>query len=181
VSNEVEIFDSISGELNPYKKELKEFFQKIYGKQVKIIFLTKCSLFGEFEWEKCFDKDYNYNSSGFCVIWVLWYLELRLKNRDLNRNLTINLAIKKLKKSNTRVCKLLRGYAQFVDSEVSKYDLIEKNGEILIKPKSSSRFTKKNLFNVFTVFTGILGYIAGRIAFEKYKKNLISSNKKINL
>jgi hypothetical protein len=182
VSNEVEIFDSIEESFIPYKKGLKEFFQEIYGKQVKIIYLTKCSLFGKFSLEKCFDEDYVYNSEGFCVIWVLWYLELRLKNRDLDRKLTINLAIKKLKKSTTRVCKLLRGYAQFVDSEISKYDLIEKKGELIIKPKTKSRFTKKELFNAFTIFVGVLGYIAGRLAFEKYRKNLISSrvNTEIN-
>ena len=175
VSNEVEIFDSIEESFIPYKKGLKEFFQEIYGKQVKIVYLTKCSLFGKFSLEKCFDEDYVYNSGGFCVIWVLWYLELRLKNRDLNRKLTIDLAIKKLKKSTTRICKLLRGYAQFVESEINKYDLIEKKGELIIKPKTKSRFTKKDLFNIFTVFVGVLGYIAGRLAFEKYRKNLILS------
>jgi hypothetical protein len=177
VTNEVEIFDSLVGYTKPYEKNLKNFFHEIYGKQIKIIYLTKCSFFGEFFWEKCFDKDYDYNPKSFCVIWVLWYLELRLKNRDLDRKLTIDLAIKKLKKSKSRLCKLLRGYTQFVESEVSKYDLIEKNGKITIKPKTKSRFTKKELFNVFTVFVGVLGYIAGRLAFEKYRKNLISSKK----
>jgi hypothetical protein len=132
-TNKVEIFDSIGSNLKPFKKSFKDFFVKIYGKNVKIVYIAnRCVAFGKLASE-CDETLYKYKSEGFCVIWVFWFLELRLSNPEIPKEKLIEKALKRLEKTD-KVCSFLRGYAQFVDHIVSKYSIVRTSKNLVIKP-----------------------------------------------
>ena len=174
-TKKVEVFDSIGSDFTPYKKVFRSLFEEIYGKGIKIIYLNQCVNFGKLVFYRCDDRYYNYNAGGFCAIWVLWYLELRLKNKHLSRDTVIKLAIQKLKDGDERVCELLRGYAQFVDKIFSKYTMVKTNSNLLIKLKSE-KITKKDHKAIFTILASLIGSIFALVAIDKFKKK----NKKLN-
>ena len=49
---------------------------------------------------------------GFCAIWNIWYIDMRMSYLDINRKKLIGLLIKNLKLSNISFKKLIRNYAQ---------------------------------------------------------------------
>jgi hypothetical protein len=198
-TNEVEFFDSNPFTIKKHDTELSLFFKQIYGKDIKIVYLTKCFLFSEIDIYRCNLMPYKYTSKGFCVIWVLWYLELRLKNRELSREQIIDKAENILKngspKDGTRVCELLRGYAQFVNKTVDKYIVVNKNGKNTLKPnptpkvfansvpttnfniKPESIKSDKDYLIALGLLSAIIGTTAAVIALKKYYNK--RKNKKI--
>jgi hypothetical protein len=185
---EVEIFDSNSLNIKKHESVIFAFMENIYGKDIKIIYIHKCFSLSNLETNRCESIPYKYTSKGFCVIWVLWYLELRLKNRDLSRDQTIDEAINLLKHGpkNAKVCELLRGYAQFVDKTVDKYIVVNKNGKNTLAPNPSPRVFSNSVpatnFNIkpdsiknnkdYAIALGILSAIIGIgaavVALRKY-------------
>jgi hypothetical protein len=174
-TKKVEVFDSIGSDFAPYKKTLKTLFEEIYGKGIKIIYLNQCVNFGKLVHYRCNDMYYAYNAGGFCAIWVLWYLELRLANKQLSRDLVIKLAIKKLKENDKKVCELIRGYAQFVDKIFSEYTLTKTGSNLIVKSKSE-KITKRNYKALFTLLATLFGYVFAVLAIDKFKKK----QKKLN-
>jgi hypothetical protein len=193
---EVEIFDSNPMRVNRHETSFKYFFEDIYGKDIKIIYLRKCFSLDLLRSNRCDDIPYKYTSEGFCIIWVLWYLELRLKNRDLSRDQIYDKAVDILKyggeENTTKVCELLRGYAQFVDKAADKYIIINKNGKNTLVPNPKPKvFTKsvpttnfsirpgsiktnKDYLIALGLLSAIIGIGAAVVALKKYyikKKN----------
>jgi hypothetical protein len=140
--NEVEIFDSIPGEIKPYKQNLKTFFKTIYGNEVSIIFPGQFGYFGNIESSQCWDGLYKYNSKGFCLVWSLWYLELRLNNPELSRQEITRKAMKTLRKTedHQKICKLLRGYAQFIDKFTKDYTIERNNKHLILRIKKKTNY-----------------------------------------
>jgi hypothetical protein len=189
-NNEVEIFDSNPFNVKKHGPDLLTFFERIYGEDIKIVYLNKCFLFSAIDFRKCELIPYKYTSKGFCVIWVLWYLELRLKNRELSREQTIDKAENILKngspKDGTRVCELLRGYAQFVNKTVDKYIVVNKNGKNTLVPNPTPKVFANSVpttnFNIkpesikndkdyliaLGLLSAIIGTTAAVIALRKY-------------
>jgi hypothetical protein len=162
--NEVEIFDSTPSEIKPYKQNLKIFFKTIYGNKVSIIFPGTFGYLTDITQSNCRDRNYKYNSRGFCVIWSLWYLELRLNNLELSREQVTIKAMKMLRKGDEKVCKLIRGYAQFID-KISKDYILVKNDKYWIL-----RIKKKTNYLIPKILITTLG-LAGAVAFLIKKLN----------
>jgi hypothetical protein len=168
--NKVEIFDSINTDFKHFKETFKELFSEIYGKNVKIVYIAnRCVAFGKLASE-CDETLYKYKSEGFCVIWVLWFLELRLSNPEIPKEKLIEKALKKLKNKN-KVCELLRGYAQFVDNIVSKYSIVRTSKNLVIKPKETS-FAKKDYKFLYVLLASLVGGFAAFRILDKIKKTL---------
>ena len=51
---------------------------------------------------------------GFCAAWSLWYLDLRLKNPNIERDAIIKQSIEILKKKPIKFRQFIRNYAQFI-------------------------------------------------------------------
>jgi len=163
--NQLELFDPNAGNFHYYKNFFKKFFTKIYGKKIKFIYPDQfCPFFGELHFDKCKNKKYKFKTDGFCAVWCLWYLELRLKNENLKRNEVISKALNKLKKDN-RICKLIRGYAQFIQEITKNFELILDNGIYIITLK------KKTNYIIPQVLITLLG-VSGAVIFIIKKLNL---------
>ena len=120
-SNEVEMFDSSNTHYHlKFKKKIIKFFTEIYGNKVKIIFPEFCLNLTKLQTE-CDLEGGNYKSKGFCIIWNLWYLEMRLRNKKLSRQEVLYKAVKSLKNDKEKICRTIKGYAQFVNSLTKNY------------------------------------------------------------
>lgn len=118
--NELELFDSSNQNFQKFKSFIKKFFTAIYGDKLKIFYPYFQKPFGIIEDDKC--NDFLYTSSGFCVAWSLWYIEYRLTNVNKSRNIVLKNAIKEFKKGD-KICRVIRGYAMFIDKFVKYYKL----------------------------------------------------------
>ena len=125
--NELELFDSSKQNLNKFKPLIKDFFTEIYGNKLKIIYPYFHKPFGKLSYDKC--KNFLFSSDGFCVSWSLWYIEYRLTNINKTRNIVLKNAIKQFNKGD-KICRVIRGYAMFIDKflEYYKLDLNEYRG-----------------------------------------------------
>jgi hypothetical protein len=169
--NKVEIFDSINTDFKHFKETFKELFSEIYGKNVKIVYIAnRCVAFGKLASE-CDETLYKYKSEGFCVIWVLWFLELRLANPEIPKEKLIKKALKRLKDGD-KVCKFVRGYAQFVDNIVSKYSIVRTSKNLVIEPKDpkSQVFAKKDYRFLYVLLASLVGGFAAFRILDKIKK-----------
>jgi hypothetical protein len=64
--------------------------------------------------------------AGFCKTWIIWYLELRLKNPDISREKVISGSIQKIKQDPTGFKSFIRNYSKFIRDIFSK-EFPEKN------------------------------------------------------
>ena len=71
---------------------------------------------------------------GFCLAWCMWYIELRLKNSDLDPNSLVNKTIKKMIKENIDFIDFIRNYANNLDKYLRNF--LKKSG-----------IKKKNIYN----------------------------------
>lgn len=64
---------------------------------------------------------------GYCLIWSLYLVELRLKNPDvIDTQKLIDTEVQRLKKNNSmELCKFIIGYTQFIMKFVEKFQLIK--------------------------------------------------------
>lgn len=60
---------------------------------------------------------------GFCMIWALWYVNLRLKNPKLDRKLVVNKALFEFNKKDTSRTTFIRNYANFIINK--KYKMLK--------------------------------------------------------
>lgn len=171
-THKVEIFDSIGSNFSNYEKTFRDFFTQTYGAKVKIVYMVeRCASFGKLEAERCSPWFYKYNAEGFCAIWVLWFLELRLANPNIPKEKLIEKALTSLKNKD-KVCRFLRGYAQFVDKTFSKYSIVRTSSNLMIKPKNfkSSVYTKKDFSVLYILLASLLGSIAAFGILKRLKK-----------
>lgn len=167
--NQVELFDSQEQDYYYFRNFFNKFFKKIYGNKIKIIYPDFIFFFQDLENIKCKNKKYFSESDGFCSAWSLWYLEIRLKNENLSRQ-QINDKIYEIfiKDKNDRICKLIRGYSQFINKITDDFNLIRENNKIkiIIKNKKTT-----NKYIIPKTLISLLG-ISGAILFIMKKLNL---------
>jgi hypothetical protein len=159
-TNELEVFQrntyiyEIDQEYKKLQKLLKDFFKYIYGDTVKFkfqeqlcIITSKIGYQCEIRTRKLYKR-----VEGDCMLWMLWYLELRLKNHSLSRGQVLSKAIKYFKDdlrrfrlSGNLVCKVILGYSTFIDNFNKQFDVIknEKSYFIKINKKKSTPLLKK--------------------------------------
>jgi hypothetical protein len=120
--NQVEIFDSFYNNYSHIKKQMNIFIKNVYGKKVKIRYPRKNDLFFT-DLEKKYCPYYYYSDSGFCVLYVIWYVELRLRNKHLSKD-EINKKLKERVKKNPKIiCDVINGYIQFTEKLNKQYKL----------------------------------------------------------
>ncbi|HEY9702378.1 MAG TPA: hypothetical protein V6C58_08025 [Allocoleopsis sp.] len=142
--------------------KIKNFFKKIYG-DLRFIFDSKCQYFTIKEIEFCSEyiKYQRYYSKGFCIVWSLWLIELRLKNKHLDRNTILLNAKKIFNRDPEKLCKIIRGYGQFIDSLIKKYKIVGNISDILYYIENIYKKTPKNdslfrlILNKIALFVGI--------------------------
>jgi hypothetical protein len=162
--NELEIFDSINTDYTPYKKNINNFFKSLYGSKVKIIYPGACVNIGRTYMEKCIwpknAPSYLYTSDGFCVVWSLWYLELRFRNLTKTRDQIIAQAVRSLRQGPERICKFIRGYSQFVEKIIKDFRIHRDGKDIVVIVKKDKYFpVPRMLIEKFGIWGASLYYV----------------------
>ena len=155
--NELELFDSAEQNLSKFKPLIKDFFTSIYGNKLKIIYPYFHKPFGILNGEKC--DNFLFTSTGFCAAWVLWYIEYRLTNINKTRKVVLRNAIKQFNKGD-KICRVIRGYAMFIDKflEYYKLDVNEYRGYAkIIDLRTNKKYTiPLKIISLFGLTAGIL-------------------------
>jgi hypothetical protein len=164
--NKVKLFDSIRTELTNFKNDIKIFFNKIYGNNIKIIYPNKSyQTISELYEIKCENKVYNYTAEGFCIIWSLWYLEMILTNTQLSFNKISHKTLKLLNSKSDKICKIAIGYAQFIDNITKNYELVhDKNSISIILIKEKTKYQIPKILIGILGITGAILYIIKKIS-----------------
>jgi hypothetical protein len=159
ITNELELFQRNPGKEKyiPYegsKPLLLFFFRDVFGKKVKPVYNNNLCIKA---WEisnLCSSMHFEFyrKLSGDCMIWALWYLELRLKNKDIPRRQvlerTMRIFTKDLKTYMSDVnlaCRVILGYRKFIDDFTDQFIVAKTSDEIPIKinkRKSTPLLTK---------------------------------------
>lgn len=136
-TNEIEFFNRSAGEIsdnaiNKYQEDFKIVFSEIYGDNVKFKFQENFCIKTKIFTFKCnwhYPKIYEH-LGGECVLWVLWYLELRLTNKNLSRKQVLSKTIKLLdsehfgqKNIPPLACQIIHSYSKFVDNFRGMYEI----------------------------------------------------------
>jgi hypothetical protein len=130
----VELFDSVRNSYIEFKPVLTAFFKMIYNSNVKFEIIRFCPKFGGLYNFFCHHLVLPYKIDGPCTIWVMWYIELRLKNPLLTKHQIVKKALLLFTKDPQRLCRLLRGYAQFIQSITTKYRQTKgSKGKLILK------------------------------------------------
>ena len=80
--NKIEVFDNtfhINAILNTKHKFFTNFFKKIYSRTVKFNYENYAIILSEYQFDYCKSEKFLYKSTGYCSIWFIWFLELKLK------------------------------------------------------------------------------------------------------
>jgi hypothetical protein len=167
--NQIELFNSVKDDFNPYKSMIKILFTKIYGKNIKIIYPNnKCRNLGSLHIEKCDKFHPNYLSEGYCVIWTLWYLEVILKNPTLTNKQIQEKVIKTLKYGKDNICKIAISYADFINEITKKFELKITNNKVTIIIRKTTYIIPKVLITLLGI-TGAIFYILKKFSIQ-FKK-----------
>ena len=149
------------------KKLFQDFFGEIYGKSVKINYSPECLKLGnllldyynncEFHEEVLFP---DFGVGGPCLMWTLWFLELRLKNATFTRKEILDIVYSKGKgvfRDGEDLCDIIYGYAFFVHNFVKDYDVKVKDGNpvVLKKNKPLINFKNKKVLQQFIMVTSV--------------------------
>lgn len=140
--NELELFDSSNQKFKKFKPLIKDFFTSIYGDKLKIIYPHFNKPFGKLSYDKC--SNFLFTATGFCVPWSLWYIEYRLTNVNKSRDIILNNAKKEFNKGD-KICRVIRGYAMFIDEFVKYYSLDVNKYKGVIKIIDSRNNRKYNI------------------------------------
>ena len=57
---------------------------------------------------------------GFCIAWCLWYIEMRIKNKNINPQILIKKTTYQINKSEDRFKDYIRNYSNYLDMEKNK-------------------------------------------------------------
>ena len=63
---------------------------------------------------------------GYCIIFTLWYLELRLKNAKISKSQIDSKIISYFEKAPEKFCELIISYTDFVNETIKDYALLYK-------------------------------------------------------
>jgi hypothetical protein len=149
--NQIEVFDNtynINVILTKKHMFFTNFFKKIYG-AVKFHYQNYGCIISEYVSDCYKSNKYLYKSYGYCSIWFLWFLELRLKNRTLTTKQIVNKIKEKLQIKPEILCEILIGYAQFVDKVTNDYKYVIIDHKInRISLKSSVKQKKRRITGI---------------------------------
>jgi ankyrin repeat protein len=128
----VERFDPYGNVPFYYGKQidyLLEAFFKEYFSDVK--YLSPAQLVDGISFQILSDERNNTNyvendPSGFCVAWCLWYVEMRIKNPEIQPKSLIKKTINQINKNEDKFKDYIRNYSNYLDSE--KNNILEKAG-----------------------------------------------------
>jgi len=169
-SNQVDFFNTILSTFNikAFNEQFKIFFRAIYGNEVKLKYSIKCRLLAITEMQNlCKERFYKnskfYINGGPCVIWTLWFLDMRLTNKHLSYQEVLKKALKIFIEVPDLVCKVIVNYGVFADKIIKKYDLIvdDKNNTAEIvykKTPQNNRILKMILGSLSIIVFGSLTY-----------------------
>ena len=174
IHNKIEFFDNTThiNDILKYKYEIIiNFFKEIYGDNLVFDFINHGYILSQYELEYCNTEKYIYKSDGYCIVWVLWFLELRLKNSKLNAmNIIYKIKDILIKKPEV-LCEILIGYAQFVDKLTNDYKYVIIHDKInRISLKSDVKLKKRKRMN--SVVASLIVLLSSIYMFRKnlYKK-----------
>jgi hypothetical protein len=139
ITNELELFQRNPGKEKymPYEEAktlLLIFFKDVFGKKVKPVYNNSLCVKA---WDisnlcKAMHFEFYEKLDGDCMIWALWYLELRLKNKDIPRRQvlarTMNIFTKSMKGYDPDVnlaCKVILGYRKFIDDFTDQFKVVK--------------------------------------------------------
>ena len=122
------IFEKINQNIKYFRP--KDFLPKI-GFQKFDSFESYCS--------KISDPD------GFCAVWVIWYIDYRLKYYDIDRKKLVKIMIKQLKENNISFKNIIRNYSQNI---ISLRDEILNKENIDINDWENNNITDKQFENI---------------------------------
>ena len=115
--------------------DFKYFSPKDYLPKIGIQSLVS----GEPEYNNIGDPD------GFCSLWIFWYVNLRLKYKEINRNKIIYKVINSIKRNNLLLKDIIRNYSLNI-TEIR--DRIFKNNNININNWLNNNISEDNFKNI---------------------------------
>ena len=133
-----------------FKPLFEDFFGEIYTRSVKINYSNECLNLGELAMrhhDNCeYQKEFlfpEFKIRGLCVIWTLWFLELRLKNVTFTRKEILDLVYRKVIREED-ICDILYGYGLFAHNFVKDYTVKVKDKDIVVLRKNKPLINFKN-------------------------------------
>ena len=137
----IDIFDTVSKDyvdLGKYRKQFKILFELIYGHNITINYRNNVlKRFNKIPGkDTCVLKNFEYSKEVLDsnLVQVLWFLDLRLKDLDINTNAVIE----KIKMINSKdTCSLFNEYTKILDKVVGEYEVKYRGSKISIKSKSN--------------------------------------------
>jgi ankyrin repeat protein len=84
---------------------------------------------------------------GFCALWALWYVDMRLTYRDLDNKELVKLLIKSIKTQNISIKNMIRNYAKHV---IEIRDRILSNANLNINMWLNDEYTDEQINKVLT-------------------------------
>jgi hypothetical protein len=161
-----------------YYMEIEELFQQV-DKSIKfykpVSFFPKDKEFQTFEINACPKEKFKINSWGFCVVWCFWYTENRLRYPNKSRTKLVKTLldlfhkdIETIKKSANKsdqkeeklhlpICKIIRGYASFlqnIDKDLSYFDKLKLD----VKLHKDIYYAQVKLYTFMISFFALYGY-----------------------
>lgn len=181
-NNEVERFEP-NGAHNPYRLNynpdlLDELLEKQFKQVIPNIkyirpkdYLPKISfqIFDSIESNKY--KRIG-DPGGFCAVWTIWYVDMRLSNPNIPRKQLVNEIITKIKQHNMSFKNLIRNYSTNI---TAKRDEILEQNNLDINDWINDQYTQEQLENINNTIKQHI------ISFQSKRKIKLSrQNKKIN-
>ena len=161
--NKIEVFDNtihINVIVHFKRKIFIDFFKKIYGKNIKFDFKNYGFILSKYAVKYCNTGIYSIKNT--CVLWFLWFLELRLSNKTLKTKEIVDNIKDILDKNPTKICEILLGYAQFVDKVTYDYKclIIDKKFEgVILKSHAKTKIKRKRITVVLASLITLLSSI----------------------
>lgn len=91
---------------------------------------------------------------GFCLAWCIWYIELKIKNSNLDSEILVKKTIKKMIKNKINFTDFIRNYANHLDKYLRKF-------------LTNAKIKKKNIYN--TVYSSTDYNKIKKLIYDHYK------------
>lgn len=179
--NKIEVFDStydIHFVLYKKHKIFTNFFKKIYGITVKFDYKNYSCVLSDYELDYCKSDKYLYKSNGYCGVWFLWFIELRLKNRNLSNKEIVDKIKCILDKNPTKICEILIGYAQFIDKLTNEYKYVIIDNRRIDRISLKTKIKNEKRKRLTTIVAGLITLLSSIYIFRKNLNFISNSNKK---
>jgi len=93
------------------------------------------------------NKDYIGDPNGFCALWCIWWIDIRIANPDINRNKLVDLLTKEIINEEYSYKKLIRNYSYYITNLRDKL-LIKANININNWINDTMSEEQKNLLDI---------------------------------